>query len=215
MLNLKNICYIIGAGDVPEKNIIVNSGDFIICADGGYTHRKIFTAKADLIIGDFDSLGNIPNEDNTVVLPTEKDDTDMAFAVKEGFKRGFDTFVILGGLGGNRPDHSIANIQLLHTVCNKGGTAFLVSGSKIFTAVKDKKVTFSKECTGYISVFSLTDKSEGVTLRNLKYELSNSTLKNSAVLGVSNEFTEKEAEIEVKNGVLLLFWNGKITDMSI
>ncbi len=42
--------------------------------------------------------------------------TDIAFAVKEGFRRGYTRFVILGGLGGNRLSHTIANMQLLEYI---------------------------------------------------------------------------------------------------
>lgn len=210
---MKKVCYIIGAGDVPEKYIEVHDGDYIICADGGYRHADIFSKRPDLVIGDFDSLGTVPENENKIVLPPEKDDTDMALSVQEGINRGFDTFVILGGLGGNRVDHSIANIQLLHTLALKGCIGFLVREDRIFTAIKDRKVHFSTNCEGYFSVFSLTDKSEGVTLKNLKYELCGHTMKNSAVLGVSNEFIGKSAEVEVVSGVLLLSWSGKFTDL--
>lgn len=211
---MKKICYIVGAGDVPEKKIIIGDSDYIICADAGYKHMGIFSRQPDLVIGDFDSLGAVPDFENKIVLPPEKDDTDMTLAVSEGIKKGYDTFVIFGGLGGERMDHSIANIQLLHFICEKGCIGFLVNGSRIFTAIKNRKASFSNECEGYISVFSLTDKSDGVTIKNLKYELSDYTMKNSAVLGVSNEFIGEKAEIEVKNGVLLLSWQGSFTDLS-
>ena len=34
----------------------------------------------------------------------------MMFAVKEGFARGYRSFVLLGALGGARFDHSIGNL---------------------------------------------------------------------------------------------------------
>ena len=60
---------------------------------------------------------------------------------------------------------------------------------------------------GYISVFSLTDVSKGVTLKNLKYELTNQTLLSSFPLGVSNEFiANKKATISILDGCLLIIY---------
>lgn len=212
---MDKICYIIGAGDVDTFGCKAGEDDFIICADGGYKFNNILGRECDLVVGDFDSLGEIPVTDRKKVLPCEKDETDMDVCVSEGMKRGYRTFVIFGGLGGDRPDHSIANIQLLHKIASLGAAGFLVWGERIFTAVKDSSVLFDENCKGYFSVFSLTDESRGVTLRNLKYEINDFTLPNGRPVGVSNEFIGKRAEVEVSDGVLLLYWCGKVSDISI
>ena len=53
-------------------------------------------------------------------------------------------------------------------------------------------------------MFSLSDKSKGVTIKNLKYSLDNAELTNSFPLGISNEFLGKKSSITVKDGMLLL-----------
>lgn len=206
---MENICYIIGAGDVDTASYKAEKDDFIICADGGYKYKDILGRECNLVIGDFDSLGSVPDTENKIVVPCEKDDTDMALAVFEGMKRGYKTFVIFGGLGGDRFDHSIANIQLLNNIASRDCTGFLVQGERIFTCIKNSSVTFDESCDGYLSVFSLSDISKGVTLRNLKYELENGVLYNNKVLGASNEFTGKKAFVSVEEGSLLLYWNGR------
>lgn len=55
-----------------------------------------------------------------------------------------------------------------------------------------------------MSVFSWSEKSEGVYLRKLKYELNDAVLTNSFPLGVSNEFIGEESSITVKKGTLLV-----------
>ena len=63
--------------------------------------------------------------------------------------------------------------------------------------------------TGYLSVFSLSEVSRGVTLKGLMYTLEKGELRNDFPLGVSNEFIiDEEAEITVEDGTLLItvFW---------
>lgn len=210
---MNRICYIIGAGTVDVGSYRATDDDLIICADGGYRYSNILGRECDLVVGDFDSFGSIPDVKNKFVAPREKDETDMALAVEKGFERGYDTFVIFGALGGDRYDHSIANIQLLHKIAHLNGIGFLVEGDRIFTAVKNNSLIFNKNCRGYLSVFSLTDMSRLVTLKNLKYELSNHTLYSRMPLAVSNEFIGESAVVSVGDGVLLLYWHGSVKDV--
>lgn len=210
---MNRICYIIGAGTVDTGSYRAKKDDLIICADGGYKYSDILGRECDFVIGDFDSYGSIPEIRNKIVAPREKDETDMALAVKLGFEKGYDTFVIFGGLGGDRYDHSIANIQLLHCIAHLNGLGFLVEGDKIFTCIKNNSLNFSESCRGYLSVFSLTDMSRLVTLKNVKYELTNHTLYSRNVLGVSNEFTGEKAVVSVSDGVLLVYWHGSAEDV--
>ena len=75
--------------------------------------------------------------------------------------------------------------------------------SRIFL-IKDESVILPAQDKGFISVFSYSEMAEGVTLKNLKYEIEDAKLINSFPIGVSNEFVGREAEISVKNGILLV-----------
>ena len=76
----------------------------------------------------------------------------------------------------------------------------------MFTAFKNDTLTLGAEHKGYISVFSLTDESRGVTIKNLKYTLDNATLYSYMPVGVSNEFLGLESSIAVEDGVLLVVY---------
>lgn len=204
---MKGICYIIGAGDVFESDIKAADGDFVICADAGYKYSKLLKKEADLVVGDFDSFGSIPEIENKIVAPCEKDDTDMALAVNEGLKRGYKSFVLFGALGGERIDHSIGNIQLLAYIASKGATGEIHHGKMVLKAFSDSEICFSSEYKGYVSVFSLTEESRGVTIENLKYPLQNYTMKYNLTRGLSNEFLGLESRISVKKGTLLVVYN--------
>lgn len=206
---MSGICYIIGAGDVTDPHIKATEQDLIICADGGYKYKTLLSRECDMVVGDFDSLGSVPETDNKIVAPTEKDETDMMLAVNLGYEKGYRKFVLLGALGGERNDHSVANIQLLHYITSKGARGTIYHGDEVFTAFSNGTLTLSAELEGYISVFSLTDESRGVTIENLKYTLEGGTLYSHMPIGVSNEFLGKESSIAVEEGALLVVYRVK------
>ncbi len=206
-LSLMNkICYIFGAGNC--EGAVITDDSLVISADGGYEYLKKANIEPDIVMGDFDSLGYIPEGDSVTVFPAVKDKTDMAIAVEKGLSEGADTFVIYGGMGG-RFDHTLANIQLLTFIAQKGKKAFLLGEGTVITAVCNGEICFDKKNDGYISVFSHSEKSSGVYISGLKYELDNAEINNTVALGVSNEFTGKNAKIRVENGTLIIVWKQK------
>lgn len=201
-----NICYIIGAGDIGDLSVKADKSDFIICADGGYKYKNILGRECDMVVGDFDSLGSVPETENRIVAPCEKDETDMMLAVDTGYAKGYRDFVLFGALGGERSDHSVANIQLLHYIASKDARGTIIHGNEVFASFKNGTLMLDEKLTGYISVFSLSDESRGVTIKNLKYTLENKILNSCNPVGVSNEFIGKKAEITVKDGALLVVY---------
>ena len=197
-------CYIVGAGDFNEKTLDITDGDIVIAADGGYEYLDKIGIKPDIYMGDFDSAPKPQTNADIEVFKCEKDDTDTLLAVKHGFELGFKSFKIYGGCGG-RADHTFSNIQTLAYIVSRGGRAMLFGNSEVYT-VTDSEVSFGGDMKGKISVFSLSDRAEGVSIKGLKYELEDSVLTNLFPLGVSNEFIGKPSEISVKNGLLLIIY---------
>lgn len=197
--------YIFGAGEYFTAPPEFNSDDFILAADGGLSYLKKYNINPNLTIGDFDSLGKPPEEKNVITLPVEKDDTDTGAAIKLGISKGYHTFHIYGGTGG-RLDHTLANIQHLSYLAENRLRGYLYGDGITITAIKNGKITFPEGLSGTISVFSLTEKSTGVSELGLKYQLQNAELTSTWPLGVSNSFTGKKAEIEVKSGILLVIY---------
>lgn len=201
---MKNgICYIVGAGENFGLDFKPADEDFVIAADAGFTYLTQAGIPANLAIGDFDTLQAMPRHPNVISLSMEKDDTDMLAAVREGMKAGHSVFHIYCGTGG-RIDHTLANLQALAFLSENGRQGFLVDKDSVITAVTNGKISFGKPLSGYVSVFSYSQKAEGVCLQGLKYELSQAVLTNTYPIGVSNEFIGKESSISVDNGTLLI-----------
>ena len=207
-------CIIIGEGEFNEKTIEKKHGDLLIVADGGYyNYLKLENQKdlfIDILIGDFDSLDlqkvNIDCKTKILKLYPVKDDTDVLDAVKYALDMGFNEFYIYGALG-KRVEHSIANIGVLSYIKDHNANGFLFDDKKVIRVVKNERIILDSNYSGYISIFSMYEKSSGVTIKNLRYELNNYDLYENYPLGIDNEFIGKSASVEVKKGKLLVIYN--------
>ena len=50
------VCYIFGAGEFSPCDITLKDDDLVIAADGGYDHLIQIGLRADVALGDFDSV---------------------------------------------------------------------------------------------------------------------------------------------------------------
>ncbi|MEZ4357991.1 MAG: thiamine diphosphokinase [Eubacteriales bacterium] len=204
-ISASSICYVVGAGCFFKHDFKPETNDYIIAADGGFKYLSEIGIHPDLIIGDFDSVSKKPKHDNIITLKAEKDDTDMMLALKEGLAKGYKTFHIYGGTG-DRPEHTLANVQALAYLSKKDARGFLFGENRVTTVITNGEINFDDDKEGYISVFSYSDKSRGVNLSGLKYELKDKTILNDMPIGVSNEFIGKKSKISVENGTILVIW---------
>ena len=182
-------------------------GACVIAADGGLRHVQALGLTPDVILGDFDSLGYVP--DAARVFPVEKDDTDSMLAVRHGLALGCRRFLLYGALEGPRLDHTVANLQTLQFLADRGAEGYLI-GNSVVTVVKNGNITFPPVADGLISVFCMGADAENVTIRGLQYGLEKGRLTAGFPLGVSNYFVGKESEISVQNGSLLVIYDRKV-----
>lgn len=183
----------------------LETGDYIIAADGGLAHVKALGITPQCILGDFDSLGYVPAD--STVFPVEKDDTDAMLAVRRGLQLGYREFYLYGSLDGKRLDHTVANFQTLQFLCGHGAWGYLIGKDYMVTSLKDGALTFPDTATGIFSVFCMGADAQGVTIRGAKYEAENVTLSAGFPLGVSNHFIGKEVTVSVDKGSLLVLWD--------
>ena len=198
-------CVIFCAAEFDDLIMPLAGEDFLIAADGGLKHLQKLGIQPDEILGDFDSLGYIPEDSR--VFPVEKDDTDAMLAARRGLALGYREFLFYGSLDGPRLDHTVANFQTLQFLADHGASGCLIGKNQIATVVKNGSIVFPAGCEGTISVFCLGADAEGVTLKGLYYPLENGTLRCGFPLGVSNHFTGEAASITVEKGSLLIIWD--------
>ena len=201
-------CYIICAGSHKPEPVEKRPGDLVIAADAGFSFAAGYGLSPDLCVGDFDSLGRVPEGVGIVRHPPEKDDTDAMLAVREGVARGYSDFVFYGALGGARIDHTLANLELLSWLASTGAKAVMKLGDTRVTAVGNGSLIFPEGARGYVSVFASGGRAEGVTETGLKYSLTDAAVDplDPFPQCVSNEFTGRQAVITVRKGVLTVVW---------
>ena len=66
---MSNICCIVAAG---PSEIYIPSGAYIIAADAGIKKLEMAGIKPDLMIGDFDSLGERPTGESIMTFPLKR-----------------------------------------------------------------------------------------------------------------------------------------------
>ena len=200
-------CIIFCAAEFDTLAEPIARGDYVIAADGGFSHVQKLGLEPDCVLGDFDSLGYVP--DHAKLFPVEKDDTDAMLAARRGLELGYREFYFYGALDGPRLDHTVSNFQTLQFLADHGARGYLIGKDYIVTVIKEETVEFPAEAEGILSLFCLGPDAEGITLENLHYPLENGRLTSGFPLGVSNHFVGKKAVISVKNGSLLVLWDRK------
>lgn len=186
---------------------------FLIACDKGYEYALRQDLTPDIILGDFDSYcGKLPDtsaasacskEQKVYRLPCEKDDTDTMYAVRMALDLGYRDLLISCGLGG-RMDHLFANLQVCAFAASKGACCRIADESNEILVLEKGSVTLPAREGWSLSVYSLGDTCQGVTLKGTKYPLEQGTLTNTFPIGTSNEWTDAQAQISVEKGQLLI-----------
>lgn len=202
-------CFIFGALPVRRMPVVPSNGDYIIAADKGIENLQKLGIEPDIVIGDFDSLGYVPEIENKIVLPVRKDDTDIAHAVRYALEKGCDRFYVYGAIGGLL-DHTMANIQIAAFISKQGMLGEFIGDEFTVCCLTNGKLRLEKADSGRFSMFAL-DSAKGVTLGGLSYTAENRDFNQFYPIGVSNEFIGQSAEVEVRDGTLLLMWEGDIS----
>lgn len=200
---------LVGASEFNSEQFSARNGagafDAVIAVDGGFASLAAVGCAPDLAIGDFDSLGYVPEGMEVLAFPPEKDASDMELALGEAVARGADAVEVYGALGG-RLDHTLANLQLLASFAERGLTVTAVGErERIAFLVGPGELCLPALPCGIVSVFSLTDVSTGVVEEGLKYGLDGVALTNRTSWGLSNELIGTPAHIALESGTLAVF----------
>ena len=201
---------IIASGNSIKKEIfneLYVENDFIICADGGLNYIDNLHIIPNLIVGDFDSVDKslllkYQNVQTRKFLP-EKDFTDTELAIEEAINYGYKDIVIFGATG-TRLDHTMANIMLIERYIKSDINIKIVDDNN-YIQILNKNITLNKKEGYYLSIVPITDYIEGLTLKGLKFPLNNVKVNRGSTLCISNEVIDIRAEIQITNGIGLLF----------
>lgn len=201
-------CVIVGGAEIRNYERIrefLKPNDYYIFCDCGLNHQKSLDVTPNLIIGDFDSHAKPEDSHNVITLPRVKDDTDTIYAVKEALHRGFGEIMLIGVTGG-RPDHTLGNIYALLMLANNHIPAKIVDDYSVMQVIcSGESVKISYGCK-YFSLLNISGNARGIYIRNAKYDLDDAEITQEFQYGISNEVLgpENDAEVFLREGNLLL-----------
>jgi thiamine pyrophosphokinase len=209
-------CVVVGGAPIncyERARGFIKNDDFVIYCDSGLKHLEGLGAAPALIIGAWDSYDDPHMDVETITLPVAKDDTDTVYAVREGMKRGFSDFILLGAVGA-RLDHTLVNVYILTTLANRGCHGMIVddySEMELISSCKDEDGTIRpgratvEDKYPFFSLIAPEGEACGVSIRNAKFGLDGASIGPDYQYATSNEVLPgKSAEITVKDGRLLL-----------
>ena len=194
--------FIYAGGSILADNITEHpkGDDLCIAADAGYRNAQELGERVNILIGDFDSLGTIPEGDMEVLqVPAEKDLTDTQIAVETALARGADEIILIGGLG-SRMDHSLSTLAILEDLRERHVHAHINNGYNRVHYLNASSTLILRSGFRYLSVLASDEKIKGLSIDGCKYPLKRATLNRRLQYAISNEITGNCAMISLRRG---------------
>lgn len=179
--------------------------DFIVAADGGADRALKAGLTPDLIIGDLDSVSArakkcVPPE--KLVFVDNQNNTDLEKALDWLCAHGVNTCTLVGFLGG-RWDFSLGNFLSLVPYAKRLELCFAGPGWRFYPVQNSRRFA----CRPGMRVSLIPLKTcRGVSLKGLKYPLTNAGLKLGGTgRTLSNETTGKTFSVTLQSGFLFVY----------
>jgi thiamine pyrophosphokinase len=197
----------------PDLQNYITSSSIIIAADGGIRNCISLGIRPNIIIGDLDSIedrkiGEYRDAGVQIIqYPTHKDKTDLELALHLSKEIGVNEVILLGGLGA-RWDMTIANMLLIAHPKYKEMNIHVMDGNQELIIMRSGTHSIVHGQPGdVISLIPIAGDVTGIVTSGLEYPLNGETLQFGTARGVSNVFTQEQAQIFITQGVLLCVIN--------
>lgn len=158
----------------------------VICADGGVKLAAEAGFEPDAYIGDGDSGGKPCSGVVSLVLPPEKDLTDLQAAYEYARNLGVRTVVLTACTGG-RQDHHQANLALLEQAWEDGVRAFILDEWNEIQYHPGGRIVLPETGYRYFSILPMDRRLLNVRISGARYPLDVPEVRRGDSLTVSNE----------------------------
>ena len=189
----------------------------VVAADKGADRLMPFMRRPNVLVGDLDSVDPDTVDRLTadgasiVAVDPRKDTTDGELALNEAILRGFDDVVLLGWIGGERADHSLANQLVLAHPAYRHVSLTILDGETRAYLVRDG-LDLEGDPADVVSLVPITELVSGVCLEGLAYPLRDGTLHQAQTRGICNQMLSGVARVTIGTGVLLAFHYPAVTE---
>jgi thiamine pyrophosphokinase len=193
---------------LDKARLLLQTDDYLICADGGTRHVLALAVQPDLIIGDMDSadkeqLQQLKNDRISLELfPRDKNETDLELALNRAIELQPKQIIIIAALGG-RLDQTLANITLLTDLRLSTLDVRLDDGVEEILLCRYQAEVHGRS-GDIVSLIPWQGAVSAIQTSNLKWTLNNETLYPDKTRGISNEMTGDTASISIGSGLLLV-----------
>jgi len=215
---------ILADGDAPTRAVLdaawpgwTDDIALVVAADGGARHAAPLGVTIDRWVGDGDSVepallarleaAGIPVER----VRTDKDESDTELAVRAAIAAGAEGLVVIGAFGGERFDHTLANLALpVSAVAAGRPVVFLTARERLtwLSAPARDGGRATARLAGrrgdLVSLLPLAAGADGVTTEGLQYPLDDEPLPAGSTRGLSNVIAAPGATIALRTGRLLI-----------
>ncbi len=205
-------CIILANGEYGELDAymkVLQSGDRILCADGGANYARRLNMVPECIIGDMDSI--LPEVRDWFQAQgvawkkysRRKDYTDTQLALSMAEDMGASEIIFLGSLG-NRLDHTLSNLYSSMGTVLKGIRVVHYSPHCQISVV-NKPIAIEGRKGDIVSLLALTETVCGVTLEGFEYPLHDVVLEKMNPYAISNVMEGSRGLVSFTRGVLAVF----------
>lgn len=187
-----------------ERYLCDDPLSLVVGVDGGCTLLERLSITPDIILGDFDSIGDLdmyrerwPNA-AVKTFPVDKDYTDAELAFEVMDAHDIDRIMIIGGFGG-RADHMVSVLHMLLSASNRVMIDEQNYVEKIQAPYK-RVVEKNEKQREYVSLIPTGGRFTGITLSGFKYPLNDAVIDFAQTVGISNEVVDTIGTIEIESG---------------
>jgi len=209
---------VLGDGDGPARDRLDAAWPgwdrdvrIVVAADGGARLAEALGLRIDHWVGDGDSFdapgierlrrAGIPVD----LVSAAKDESDLELAVGQAVALGATDITVLGGLGGPRLDHTMANIALLAHPALAGRTARLLDAeTRVSLLTGPATAAFDGRPGDLVSLLPLSSDVAGIATDGLEYPLRDEALAIGPARGLSNVRLGPTATVTIRSGRLLV-----------
>jgi thiamine pyrophosphokinase len=195
----------------PGDAIHLADADLVVAADGGARWLDAIGVMPGVLVGDLDSLDpqQVDRLERAGVRverhPAAKDASDAELALHRAHESGAEEILMLGGLGGDRLDHEIANLLLLADPRMGNRDLRLVrGGTTVRVAHAGHGLRLNGRVGDLVSLLPIGGDAEGVRTEGLRFPLNGEHLVLGPSRGLSNVVVAQPASVSLERGVLLV-----------
>jgi len=204
------------AGHAPSAELLqwrAEEAEISIAVDGGWLAHRHAGVEPDLILGDFDSCGDLQEVGklfprSVIERKTDQNQTDFQKALAWLEQRGLPgRLVILGGLG-KRTDHCLSNLMIAGRVDPTVEITFDDEHEWVRRITPSIPLVLSGRTGAPISLLPVGEVQE-VSSSGLQWELSDSDFSWDKLISQSNRCSKDEVKVSCRSGVLYAFVSKK------